>query len=716
MGLQTALLDAHISLKPHACEVGGCYAATRELFIRGISGCFFAAYASFLLQVPGLYGQDGIVPSSVSADMDHICLRGLLLSCLGLFGFGNVFVMYGLVSWYSVLTEAAPEPFYNFQWDILLLEAGFMATVLAPLLHSSLEPRPSSAALWMLRFILFKLMLMSGVVKITARDSTWTELTAIWYHFATQCIPTPFAWYFHNLPMVLEKAFCAIMFMIEIPAAFLILVPVREVQLLAAFLQISLQLVIIVSGNYTFFNYLTIFLACVLLHEDAIPSFCRPVNRSKTVMSFLGRSEASAATEREEQGGVATGPRTPDTGRAELHEGEEETRPLLQESDGGAPATAAGWHAYVSPTLVARAGWICCGLCLIWVIIHAVAYGFNLTLKAAVTRESLLDWTSQWVPRALILMSIVIPVVTLMDIYCVAVVDHAVLLEADVGRQRPFSRSKFAVVSVTSLIAIVLLVFRGMVCWQILSFMPTPLKGIAPSLQSSWTRTSLWQGLPRKARYRETMPLGLPHYGPYPYGLFRTMTGVAEDGSVARPELMVEVKDADGAWRELQFRYKPGDVGRRPPIIAPYQPRLDWQMWFQALSPYPDDWFDAFLNKIRQGSPAVLDLLDPSSLPDVQVNALRVRAYSYNFTTYGESGWWRRTPVDQGARVGEAFKMTAPLNLAEEYRKRPWDWRVLAVWGYVILVAAVNIVALCFHVDAKRLLDFRSSSADSKSD
>merc|ERR1719375_3091786 len=114
--------------------------------------------------------------------------------------------------------------FYNFQWDILLREVGFMAIVLAPLLHSSLEPRPSGAALWMLRFILFKLMVMSGIVKLTTGQpyttDSWAQLTAIWYHFATQCIPTPFAWFFHNLPMPVEKLFCAIMFMIELPAAF----------------------------------------------------------------------------------------------------------------------------------------------------------------------------------------------------------------------------------------------------------------------------------------------------------------------------------------------------------------------------------------------------------------------------------------------------------------------------------------------------------------
>jgi len=716
MGLQSTLVDFHAALKPQTSEVGGCYAATREFFIRGISACFFAAFASFLLQVPGLYGKDGIMPTTSCADMDKTCLQGLLLSCLGLFGFGNVFVLYAMVSWYSFLVEAAPSPFYNFQWDELILEAGFMAAVLAPLLHSSLEPRPSSAAIWMVRFILFKLMLMSGVVKITSGDTHWTQLTAIWYHFASQCIPMPFAWYFHNLPMVLEKAFCAIMFMIEIPSAFLILVPVREVQLLAAFLQISLQLVILVSGNYTFFNYLTILLACILIQDDLIPSICRPANHSKRVMAFLGTCGAGTAAT-ESAGGVATDILTPDAARAESRQAEEETAPLLQESDGTTPATSADGHQIVRATFLSVLGWSCCGLCLIWVIFHAVTYGFNFGLKATVTPNSLLNWTSWWVPTMLIYMSIVIPVVTLMDIYCVAAVDHAALSESSAREQRQVSpRIKVGVVSLASLIAIVLLVIRGMVCLRMLSFMPHPMSEVAPSLRSRWTRTSLWQGVPKTVSYTETMPLGLPHYGPYPYGLFRVMTGVGEDGSVARPELNLEVRDAKGAWTELQFRYKPGDVSRRPPIIAPYQPRLDWQMWFQALSPYPDDWFDSLLNKIENGSPAVLALLDPSSLPNVKVDALRVRAYSYNFTTYGQPGWWRRTPVDEGADVGRTFLMTAPVNLAQAYRQGPWDWRTLAVWGFVILVTAFYIAPICVNLEFKRIFDFGPSTAESKAD
>jgi len=143
------------------------------------------------------------------------------------------------------------------------------------------------------------------------------------------------------------------------------------------------------------------------------------------------------------------------------------------------------------------------------------------------------------------------------------------------------------------------------------------------------------------------------------------MTGIGPRGEVARPELVLEVREAASRrWLELEWPYKPGSVARRPPLVAPYQPRLDWQMWFQALSPYPERWFVRLLHRIAEGSPAVLRLLDPNSLPDTEVDAVRVVGYTYRFTTYGETGWWKRTPADSWALQGRVFPTTpGSLNL-----------------------------------------------------
>ncbi|HTH63151.1 MAG TPA: lipase maturation factor family protein [Gemmatimonadales bacterium] len=127
------------------------------------------------------------------------------------------------------------------------------------------------------------------------------------------------------------------------------------------------------------------------------------------------------------------------------------------------------------------------------------------------------------------------------------------------------------------------------------------------------------------------------------YGLFRVMT-------TARREIVVE-GSADGTtWRAYEFRYKPGDAVRRPGFVEPHQPRLDWQMWFAALSPYEVTyWFQDFLTRLLQGSTPVLDLLRSNPFPDHPPKYVRAVLYDYHFTTEAErratGAWWTRTYV-----------------------------------------------------------------------
>ena len=81
------------------------------------------------------------------------------------------------------------------------------------------------------------------------------------------------------------------------------------------------------------------------------------------------------------------------------------------------------------------------------------------------------------------------------------------------------------------------------------------------------------------------------------YGLFAVMT-------TSRDEIVVEGSTDGQTWLASEFKYKPGNVARRPPWLAPYQPRLDWQMWFAALATYQENsWFDDFMIRLLQGSP-----------------------------------------------------------------------------------------------------------------
>jgi hypothetical protein len=119
------------------------------------------------------------------------------------------------------------------------------------------------------------------------------------------------------------------------------------------------------------------------------------------------------------------------------------------------------------------------------------------------------------------------------------------------------------------------------------------------------------------------------------YGLFRVMT-------TERPEIIVEGSRDGVDWREYAFRWKPGDVERRPRFVAPHQPRLDWQMWFAALSPARERfWIERFVTRLLQGSPAVLGLLEGEPFPGGPPRYVRLVLYRYEFSSQ-DGAWWRR--------------------------------------------------------------------------
>ena len=104
--------------------------------------------------------------------------------------------------------------------------------------------------------------------------------------------------------------------------------------------------------------------------------------------------------------------------------------------------------------------------------------------------------------------------------------------------------------------------------------------------------------------------------------------------------------------------YKPGNIKRRPPLIAPHQPRLDWQMWFAALSNYEKNpWLIKFMIRLLEGSPSVLDLLANNPFPETPPKYMQAVVYDYRFTDTGtkvkKGDWWQRefkgsyTPVLQ---------------------------------------------------------------------
>ncbi|HET9876244.1 MAG TPA: lipase maturation factor family protein, partial [Mycobacterium sp.] len=128
-------------------------------------------------------------------------------------------------------------------------------------------------------------------------------------------------------------------------------------------------------------------------------------------------------------------------------------------------------------------------------------------------------------------------------------------------------------------------------------------------------------------------------------------------GSVGRTRREVVVEGTDEpeiteqtVWKEYEFKGKPGAVGRLPAQWAPYHLRLDWLMWFAAISPlYAQPWRDAFMVRLLKNDRATLRLLRHNPFPDTPPHYVRALLYRYRFTTWRElrrdRAWWHRTLV-----------------------------------------------------------------------
>ena len=292
------------------------YFWARRWFLRLLGLVYLIAFLSLWVQVDGLVGADGVLPvagffstaherlgsgafsvfptlcwlNSSNAFLHFLCGGGVLLSRLLIAGLAPALCLLGLFASYLSLTIAG-QTFLSFQWDILLLETGFLAIFLAPWRlwpGKSAEPPVPRVALFLLKLVLFKLMLMSGVVKLTSGDDCWWNLTALDYHYWSQPLPTVFAWFFDQHPEWFKKFSVGFCLFTEIVVPFFLWKP-RRIRLVAAGLLIVLQLAIALTGNYCFFNLLAIAL-CLLLIDDA--SWCR--QRDGNVE---GRAPASPASQ-----------------------------------------------------------------------------------------------------------------------------------------------------------------------------------------------------------------------------------------------------------------------------------------------------------------------------------------------------------------------------------------------------------------------------------
>jgi hypothetical protein len=266
----------------------------RKVFAHALGAILFCAFVSFACQARGLIGKDGITPAADFLRRAHeqldpgamwqlptLCwlnagdasllaqsiagaLFALILAC-GFFPGACA-----LICWLLYLSlSTVASPFLDFQWDTLLLETAFLAAFFLPWnlrpdwLRESAVTFLARLLLW---WLLFRLIFESGVVKLSSGDPPWRAGTALEYHFETQPLPLWPAWFAHQLPKSLLKASTWAMFSLELIAPMLIFAP-RWFRHIAAWGSIALQVLILITGNYAFFNWLTIAL-CILLFDD----------------------------------------------------------------------------------------------------------------------------------------------------------------------------------------------------------------------------------------------------------------------------------------------------------------------------------------------------------------------------------------------------------------------------------------------------------------
>lgn len=276
------------------------YYVSRSLFLKGLALVYLVAFWSAWLQVSGLVGSQGILPvtpyldaiaaqlgserllyfptlcwlSSSDAMLHALCISGMIASFLVLAG---VMAPLALIwQWMAYLSLCVvSRVFLGYQWDNLLLEVGLLAIFFAPWQirpTRALEARPSRLFHGLLLWLLFRLMLGSGLAKLASGDPAWwPELTAMRVHFETQPLPTWPAWFAHQVPDTLHRLSTGMTLVMELVVPFLIVAP-RSLRLVGCMAFVLLQVLILATGNYTFFNGLTILLCLLLLDDGMLPS------------------------------------------------------------------------------------------------------------------------------------------------------------------------------------------------------------------------------------------------------------------------------------------------------------------------------------------------------------------------------------------------------------------------------------------------------------
>ncbi len=291
---------------------------TRWLFLRAMGLIYLAAFVSLWWQLLPLLGAHGILPAHEylgrlreagvkfsdspslfwlgcsDAALRAACVVGLVLSAAVLAGLTNAIAMAALWAIYLSFVHVG-QIFYGYGWETLLLEAGFLAIFLCPLRSlAPLPPKspPPKVVIWLIRWLLFRVMLGAGLIKIRG-DECWRDLTCLIYHYETQPIPNPMSWLLHQAPAWLHKLGALFNHLVELVAPFFLFWP-RRLVMVAGLLMALFQLILIASGNLSWLNWLTLAL-CAACFDDGALGRLAPA-RVRALLGNLSSLRPSRAT------------------------------------------------------------------------------------------------------------------------------------------------------------------------------------------------------------------------------------------------------------------------------------------------------------------------------------------------------------------------------------------------------------------------------------
>ena len=267
---------------------------SRKIFLIILGIIYLFAFGSLWIQLDGIVGSRGILPAAEFLDslrqqtdkelyfkiptvfwfdasdrfLNEACIVGMVMAVALILGIAQGPVLFSL--WFLYLSFVnVGQVFFAFQWDTLLLEVGFLAIFFTSWklrLGINAEPPPSYFILWLFRFLLFRLIFSSGVMKWLSGDEAWRSLTALQFHYETQPLPTWIGWYMHQLPDAFHAISVVCLFFIQWVVPFFIFLPRRRH--IACAVLVTHQFLIMLTGNYCFFNLLALGL-CVLLMDDS---------------------------------------------------------------------------------------------------------------------------------------------------------------------------------------------------------------------------------------------------------------------------------------------------------------------------------------------------------------------------------------------------------------------------------------------------------------